>query len=138
MDGEIDIVEQVNLASTNQMTLHTRPGCLLSGATQRGSAISENCFGYANSGCGVMDHNSQSFGSIFNQGGGGAFAMEWTSDYIAIWFWPRGGIPSNVLSEEPDPSQWDAPVAKFEGDGCDIDAHFREHQIVSSEFLFWR
>ena len=113
------------------MTLHTADGCFLDGGTQLGSTASVNCFAYANGneGCGVGDHRPQSYGSIFNQGGGGVYAMEWTSQHIQIWFWPRNEIPDNALSNNPDPGQWGEPAARFQG-GCDIDSHFAQHQIV--------
>ena len=92
---------------------------------------STNCFYEANNfqGCGLADARPESFGLAFNQAGGGVYAMDWTSDHIAIWFWPRTSIPPNALSDTPDPLQWGKPVADFRGH-CDIDSKFREHQIV--------
>ncbi|KAI9781699.1 MAG: hypothetical protein M1816_002223 [Peltula sp. TS41687] len=127
-NGEIDIVENVNLGSTNEMTLHTAAGCTMDGGTRLGSTISKICYG--NMGCGVWDHNTQSYGTIFNRGGGGVYAMEWTSQRIAVWFWPRDRVPWDVQSPQPDPSRWSDPVAQFRGNGCAIDSYFRDHQII--------
>ena len=55
--------------------------------------------------------------------------MEWTSDYIRVWFFTRDSIPSDILDEKPDTSTWGKPQANFQG-SCDIDTHFFDHQIV--------
>ena len=129
--GEIDIMEQVNSATKNRVTMHTSDGCTLAGTTELSSEVGTNCYAYANGnvGCGVDDNSDLSYGDGFNGAGGGVFATEWTSRSIAVWFWSRHSIPANVLSANPEPSQWGPPVARFRGD-CNIDQHFREHQIV--------
>jgi hypothetical protein len=55
--------------------------------------------------------------------------MQWTSDYIRVWFFPRGSIPSDITNKTPNPSSWGLPAADFEG-SCDIDEHFQSHEIV--------
>lgn len=103
----------------------------MKGGTQFGRELSTECFALVNGnqGCGVSHHSSDSYGVGFNRGGGGVYAMEWTSDHIAVWFWPRSAIPENVLGFDPNPSTWGEPVAWFRGP-CDIDANFQQHRIV--------
>jgi hypothetical protein len=72
---------------------------------------------------------ASSFGTPFNDIGGGVYATEWTSEYIRIWFFPRDSIPSDIEAGMPDPSTWGLPQANFQG-SCDIDSHFHDHQIV--------
>lgn len=55
--------------------------------------------------------------------------MQWTSDYIKIWFWPRGSIPRDVKAGRPSPDGWGLPTTNFQGD-CDIDSNFINHQII--------
>ena len=59
--------------------------------------------------------------------------MEWTSDHINTWFWPRGSEPSD-LSDSPDPAEWGTPTASFNGGEkaatCEIDSHFRDQSII--------
>lgn len=55
--------------------------------------------------------------------------MQWTSDYIRVWFFPRGAIPSDITNLTPDPASWGLPAADFEG-SCVIDQHFQDHKIV--------
>ena len=58
--------------------------------------------------------------------------MEWTSDLINIYFFPRNAIPADIISGNPDPSGWGLPTANFESQygNCDIDANFPPQTIV--------
>lgn len=56
--------------------------------------------------------------------------MEWTDSQIAVWFFARGSIPSDITSGNPEPSGWGTPTTLFGGSGCDIDSHFGNHNIV--------
>ncbi len=57
--------------------------------------------------------------------------MQWTSDAIKIFFFPRTGtIPADIEAGNPDPSTWGTPTASFSGGNCDIDANFMNHNIV--------
>lgn len=55
--------------------------------------------------------------------------MQWTSDYIRIWFFPRPQIPQDILDKMPNPSNWGFPAANMQG-SCMIDQHFQQHKIV--------
>lgn len=133
--GEIDIIEGVHQQTTNDMTLHTGPGCSISNTGGfSGNINSYNCDINAagqgtNQGCQVGTPNSATYGSSFNANGGGVYALEWTDDAISIYFFQRGSIPSDVSSGSPDPSSWGNPVAKFEG-SCDIPQFFQNNQLV--------
>lgn len=117
------------------MTLHTNSGCTISNTGAfTGQLSTPNCDvnapgQYANAGCGIASHDTATYGTGFNANGGGVYATEWTSDAISIWFFPRGAIPSDLSSGNPDPSGWSKPAAKFEG-GCKIDEHFQNHNII--------
>lgn len=81
-------------------------------------------------GCSVIGLEG-SYGTSMNNNGGGVYAMEWTSDYIKIYFFPRDSIPVDITTGNPDPSGWGTPTANFEsqyGD-CDIDGHFPAQTI---------
>jgi len=56
--------------------------------------------------------------------------MEWTSEAIKVWFFPRGSIPSDIKNGNPDPSGWPLPFSVFDGPNCDIDDNFQQHSIV--------
>ena len=119
-NGEIDIIEGVNLQAQNSMTMHTSGGC---------SLIGKDCYGHQ--GCGVSAGGPGSYGDGFNNGNGGVYALEWTSEAIDIWFFSRSSNLDNVLSDNPDPAQWGSPLASFEGgSGCTIDDHFNDHNII--------
>lgn len=132
-NGEIDIIEGVNTNTVNAMTLHTSDGCTIGDGSFTGVLETENCYIYAadqssNAGCSIEDTRTTSYGDGFNSNGGGVFATQITSDYIAIWFWPAASVPSDVSNGSPSPTGWGTPVALFEGD-CDISEHFSDLNV---------
>ncbi|KAF2035926.1 hypothetical protein EK21DRAFT_53156 [Setomelanomma holmii] len=134
--GEIDILEGVNEYTNNGMTLHTGPGCSIGSDTTAfsGSVTTSNCDVAAegqskNVGCSIESPSKQSYGAGLNQNGGGVYAMEWNSDAISVYFFPRGSIPADALGDSPDTSGWGKPAAKFAG-ACDIDQRFAAQQII--------
>jgi nicotinate-nucleotide pyrophosphorylase (carboxylating) len=75
-----------------------------------------------------------SYGTNFNRAGGGIYAMEWTSEYISVWFFPRYS-PSftrffGLGATTPDPSAWGTPLARFSGRGCDYTQRFKDLRII--------
>ncbi|EKJ67961.1 hypothetical protein FPSE_11772 [Fusarium pseudograminearum CS3096] len=133
-DGEIDVLEGVSTQTENKITLHTGPGCTITndGSDQSTTLVNDNCnAGGASEGCGQCTADNQNYGDGFNDIGGGVYATEWTSDHIAVWFFHRGRIPQDIQSGNPDPASWGTPTAKFNGgQGCNIDDHFRNNNIV--------
>lgn len=138
-NGEIDIIEGVNQQTNNAMTLHTSDGCTINNSGFTGTLSTSNCYINApgqsnNAGCGIQSTSSQSYGDGFNSIQGGVYATEWTSEAISIWFFPRGSIPGDISSGNPNPAGWGTPAAKFQGN-CDIDSHFGPQQIVRLSLL---
>ncbi|MCJ1329307.1 hypothetical protein MMC10_005986 [Thelotrema lepadinum] len=139
--GEIDIVEGVNSNFQNLMTLHTSQGCTMNKSGKfTGNMTSTNC-GSSNSdntGCQIAESSKLSYGTAFNENGGGIFAAEWTSQAITIHFFPRNStIPSDIptgqsaansSSPPPDTSKWPTPSAVFSG--CQIDSHFKNMNLI--------
>jgi hypothetical protein len=87
---------------------------------------------HSKTGCGVDGSGASNYGADFNKNNGGVYIMQWTSDFIKIWFFSHGGsLPSTLSDAVPDVSQFGTPQAAFlGGSGCDIDSHFKEHRIV--------
>ncbi|KIW30350.1 uncharacterized protein PV07_06100 [Cladophialophora immunda] len=139
-NGEIDIIEGANNQGTDLTSTHVAGTCVISQSPleMTGTSNGNNCqydvsTGANAQGCGAFDTSSSSYGSGFNAnpgGGGGVYAMEWTSDAIKIWFFARKSIPSDISSGKPDPSGWGLPASIFDGPGCDIDANFADNRIV--------
>ncbi|KAG5943599.1 hypothetical protein E4U59_000238 [Claviceps monticola] len=133
-NGEIDILEGVNAQTKNSVTLHTKAGCHISnhGTLASTKFASSDCGAVGTSaGCGQHTADNQNYGDGFNAIGGGIYATEWTSDHIAVWFFPRHKIPQDIDAENPDPTSWGSPMARFVGGpSCAIDNHFSNHQIV--------
>lgn len=133
-NGEIDIIEGVNDQSANDMTLHTSAGCSINNGGLLGSVTTSNCDVNApgqptNAGCGITAQATNTYGTGFNDAGGGVYATEWTSQAISIWFFPHSAIPGDIASGNPDPTSWGTPLARFAGN-CNIDSHFGPQQIV--------
>jgi len=135
-DGEIDIIEGVNDQATNSMTLHTNAGIVVQNSTTEFAGILEtaNCNINApnqptNAGCSITANSGLTFGSGFNTAGGGVYATEWTSDFIKIWFFPRGSVPQDIAQGSPSPSgAWGAPDSVFQT-GSNMDSHFTNLNI---------
>jgi hypothetical protein len=129
--------------TTNLMTLHTGPNCSQAGFYETGTLITNDCDSEPINffaGCSVEDRRTNSAGSGFNAIGGGVYAMEWTSYFIRVWFFPRDSIPSCIHDGKPDPdlfgpslTRFETPAANFmpvDNATCDIDSHFIDHNII--------
>jgi hypothetical protein len=86
-DGEIDVIEGVNLAGTDQITLHTGPGCTINTAGSQGGTtlLQSNCnANNGNDGCSVTTTTSNAYGTNFNNVGGGVYATQWESSGVYV------------------------------------------------------
>ncbi|KAB2572012.1 putative endo-1,3(4)-beta-glucanase [Lasiodiplodia theobromae] len=152
-NGEVDVLEGVNLNPNNQLTLHTSDNCTMVtplgsslspvtdplNKTWTGSAFTSGACStnYSSTGCYAKTTIPNNYGDDFNANGGGIYTMQWTSDFIKIWFFPRDDIPPEAQSalngecDSPDVSKFGPPQANFVGGrGCNVDAHFKEHRLI--------
>ncbi|KAK2019426.1 endo-beta-glucanase [Colletotrichum eremochloae] len=131
--GEIDVMEAVNQGTDgNQMTLHTTSGCSMDvKRKQTGKMLHADCKNSTNgnAGCGV-EGPASTYGTAFNNGGGGYMAMEWRDEGIRVWQFPRGSVPPDVTGEAPDPSGWGEALADFPNTSCDVGSHFRNQSLI--------
>jgi len=137
--GEIDIIEGFNLNTENRATLHTSPGCLMppdSQRTQTGTTFTTDCSAAAD-GCSVDFTGASTYGSAFNNEGGGFYVMSNTqASGIQIWYWPRlsQSIPYEIISGDsltPN-DDWGTPAANFPmvSGYCDYSEYFNAQQII--------
>ncbi|CEL57827.1 putative glycosidase C21B10,07 OS=Schizosaccharomyces pombe (strain 972 / ATCC 24843) GN=SPBC21B10.07 PE=3 SV=1 [Rhizoctonia solani AG-1 IB] len=145
-NGEIDILENVNLATANQYTLHTGPNstCTLDTNPIAKYKSTSNMMGKVcaskegdNAGCGFSDPEPASYGEAFNKAGGAVIAMEWTKTGIRIWRFKRDSIPADLQGDaaNPNPETWGAPVASWTDAACDIANEVKKHNIVINTTL---
>ncbi|KAI0294823.1 glycoside hydrolase family 16 protein [Russula brevipes] len=136
--GEIDIVEGVNDYTNNQATVHTGTGCQLPSTNVTALGISgsivggTNCAALAtgNQGCGVRASQTNSFGAPFNKNGGGVYAMRWDDSGVAIWFFDRQNIPSDITASAPVPENWGSPSAMWPASTCNPFQFFQNHGVI--------
>lgn len=135
--GEIDILEGVHEQATNQFTLHSAPGCTLDdknpgGASFTGRVINTKCASSNgdNSGCAVVSEDQRTYGKGFNMIGGGVIAHLWNGEQITFWNFPRGEIPQDIKSGNPNPASWGTPAAHFSSSSCDFKKLFVDHSLV--------
>jgi hypothetical protein len=130
--GEIDIYEGVHLSTSNQITLHTSPGCTPTVGTggETGRRLPGGDCGAAGgfNGCGIASTSPTSYGTAFNANGGGVYATLWTGSSIQVWYFATRDVPANIRNSHPDPATWGTPVANF--GGCDFNSKFRDLNIV--------
>lgn len=135
-NGEIDVMEAVNVVGSaqNQMALHTSSGCSMGvKRKETGTVLSKSCVNSTddNAGCGV-DAGTATFGTSYNDNGGGVMAVELRSAGIRIWQFARSAIPSDVTSGSPNPSTWGEATADFPSTDCDIGSHFKNQSIITN------
>jgi len=142
LEGEIDIVEGVSNYTDNQSTVHTGHGCTLPSNFSTPSVFSQSSSGQlvggtncaanetGNQGCGVRMLTLNSFGPGFNSNGGGVYAMLWDETGIAVFFFPRQSVPSDITSGNPNPPSWGLPNAKWPASSCNPFQFFRDHVAI--------
>ncbi|KZV73201.1 glycoside hydrolase family 16 protein [Peniophora sp. CONT] len=138
LGGEVDIVEGVNTATQNTVSLHTGPNCSVPPVrtAMTGNPTNNNCDSSKgdNSGCNVELTPEDNFGPSFNSNGGGFYAMERTNEMISVWFWSRDddNIPNDVFNglDTVDTTTWGTAAALFPNNQCNIEESFGAHNIV--------
>lgn len=140
---------------SNQVTIHSRPGCLPGvgpeGETGQRTGQVDCGAGNGDVGCGVFHVSPDGYGLGFNTaplmevcqqqtpyssilsasrdgGEGGVYALSWEKDAIKVWHWQKCRAPLDIESGDPDPSTWGQPVANWIG--CDFGNYFRQMNMV--------
>ncbi|KAJ5266493.1 hypothetical protein N7478_009301 [Penicillium angulare] len=128
-DGEIDIIEGVNMQDHNEIVMHTAGTCALTDEGMSGYVNATTC-GEALGpvGC-VIEGQKGSYGDSFNAQGGGVYAMEWTEQFLKIWFFPRHAIPASITSGDPNTQEFGMPMALVQ-EGCDVANSFKAQSFV--------
>ncbi|KAF2799124.1 glycoside hydrolase family 16 protein [Melanomma pulvis-pyrius CBS 109.77] len=139
IDGEIDVIENINDAAENNAALHAAGECEVSaavGQTATWESTDCNIVHDGNQGCGSKLTEPNNYGKGFNANGGGVYAMEWTSSAVKIWFFPRTGIPDSLSNTHPNTSTFGIPSATFSGPCSDSfgDKFFNHTVVLDTDF----
>ncbi|TEB35019.1 hypothetical protein FA13DRAFT_1728812 [Coprinellus micaceus] len=139
-NGEIDIIEGVHDNQHNQVAFHTAPDCKMDPSANYTGTISDaggyqhtDCNGLINSnaGCGVTEWSRASYGPLFDEQGGGVFAMKWDENGIAVWSFFRAAVPEDIGQGTPNPGNWGLPSAILASSQCNpLSRYFNQHSIV--------
>ncbi len=135
-DGEIDIIEGINMNTKNQYTIHTTPGCSIDTSSSKlaSNIGSKDCnAGDGHNGCAFFDPDTNSYGEGLNNAGGGVFVMLWESNAIKIWRFPPNNVPSDLKNQVPNPDSWDDSYLRGQLGGsssCDVGKYFKQHSIT--------
>lgn len=134
-DGEIDIMEGINLMSNNQMALHTVGGCGQAPnayLSQTGTTIQGDCS--HPEGCTVGENKPNSYQSGFAAAGGGVWAAQFDVSGIYMWFWSRPNIPPSILAATADSgidvSDFGTPSASYPSTTCNMPQFFSPQNLV--------
>jgi hypothetical protein len=135
-NGEIDILEGVNLQTSVATTLHTGEGCIMNAdhSTYSGSPVTPDCFIYSptqagNQGCGILAEQG-SYGEPLNKRGGGVFVTELQPTGIRSWFFAHNNTPADLIQNMPNPDRWVKPYGNFPfGSSCAA-SHFQNLSMV--------
>lgn len=128
-DGEIDIIEGVNMADHNEIVMHTAGTCSLTDTDMTGSVNATGCGeDLGTVGCKIEGHEG-SYGTSFNKQQGGVYTLQWTDDFLKIWFFPRSSIPASITSGKPDVTEFGKPMALVQ-ESCDVATAFKSQSFV--------
>ncbi|KAF9016159.1 hypothetical protein BDZ89DRAFT_1022929 [Hymenopellis radicata] len=134
-DGEIDIIEAINLMPNNQMALHTTPGCFHPPEPEQyqiSTTLETDCS--EASGCTVLEVQENSFLTGLAVAGGAVWATQFDVAGPSIWFWSRPNIPASItnsnFSAPLDISQWGPPTASYPAKYCNITEFFTPQKLI--------
>ena len=112
------MVENINLATDDQATLHTSNGCDFASVSKEikanitGSLASTNCS--FQPGCSIEASDAKSYGKGFDESGGGLWAVEVNDNLgIRMWHFVYNEIPNDITTKKPDPNTWGKPFAYY-------------------------
>ncbi|KAG2151176.1 glycoside hydrolase family 16 protein, partial [Suillus bovinus] len=130
-DGEIDIIEGINMMTANQMSIHTTPGCTHNGSEYELGVSGTTTDCSLPPGCTVGETSPNSYGSSFATAGGGVYATQFDASGIFIWYWSRPDVPASINQAAPvNVTQWGTPHASYFSNTCNITQLFTAQNLV--------
>ena len=66
----------------------------------------------------------------------GEETVQWDTDGVAVYFFPRNSIPSDIKANAPQPQSWGQPMSFWPAAGCDPFAFFNTHSAIFDTTLW--
>lgn len=153
--GEIDIIENVNDMTVNQVSAHVSYNCdqthlaaddMVARRTLKYPWTHwKDLFGTPTANCNHHEHRSGcaallpagTAGPRFNSDGGGAYAIVWDEQGIRFYFWSKscGGIPKDLECGSPSPKSWGKPMYRIDfGNYCRPSLFGPLHMVINLSF----
>ncbi|KAK8058597.1 hypothetical protein PG994_009045 [Apiospora phragmitis] len=129
--GEIDILEGAMFQDGNAVSLWTSEECQFTNIGSKEERNNCNMNVPDGRGCGSMGP-SNSYGTPFNDVGGGVYAMYLQSQRLRVWFFANAAVPADARSDSPNPDAWGAPISDFQtrNGGCDVAQTFHTQSVI--------
>mmetsp|Transcript_12383 Transcript_12383/g.30898 ORF Transcript_12383/g.30898 Transcript_12383/m.30898 type:complete len:419 (+) Transcript_12383:63-1319(+) len=128
--GEIDILEYVNMEQSKS-SVHMGPGCTLNkdkvnkyGGMPDRNDMNYNCLTNYPDNLGCAPNKWMRTGQQWAEHPG-VVALEWTEDFLKMFWIPKWEIPHDLTSDHPDTSTWDRWVYSYypmKESGCSPDS----------------
>ncbi|KAK8063878.1 hypothetical protein PG996_008530 [Apiospora saccharicola] len=131
--GEIDIIEGSMFQDGNEVTLWTGNQCRFTNIGSKKERNNCKTGGDEAKGCGSMGP-SNSYGTPFNDVGGGVYAMYLEAQRVRVWFFPNATVPADIRADKPNPNGWasGALISDFQtkNGGCDIARNIHTQSVI--------
>lgn len=63
--------------------------------------------------------------------------MQWDNSGIAVYFFPRSSVPSDITAGSPNPDGWVTPMARWPAATCNPWQFFNSHSVIFDTTLWY-
>ncbi|SPQ98922.1 unnamed protein product (mitochondrion) [Plasmodiophora brassicae] len=134
--GEFDVLEGINNETSNYVVYHTEETCTLNATRHQTATVLTTSCHTVPTGCGNQATTPGSYGTAFNNNGGGIYAALWDKTGIFIWMFPRQAIPNDIVQGSPHPDLWPIPMTNlsFSASSCAATAFGNTNIVMDLTF----
>lgn len=63
--------------------------------------------------------------------------VQWDDSGVAVYFFPRDSVPSDIDAGSPNPDGWGAPMARWPAASCSPFEFFNSHSVIFDTTLWY-